>query len=74
MADNAHEPEIDLGIQDTTPLRDVVEEVHEMYAELLEVGFNTDQSLQIVAHMLYDVMTSRFAEDEDDLDEDDKDE
>jgi len=76
MAETPNEPELDLEIEDSTPLRDMVQEVHEMHGELLGVGFNMDQSLQIVAHILYDVMTSRFAiadDDEDDYDEDDTD-
>jgi hypothetical protein len=73
MAETPNEPEVDLGIDDRTPLQDVVAEVHEMYGELIDIGFTADQGLQIVAHMLYDVMTSRFAIDDDDEDDDDED-
>lgn len=40
----------------STPLRDTVAEIHEIYVELQAVGFNDAVSSQIVAHLLTEVV------------------
>ena len=61
----------ELDLEDVTPLRGVMIETHEIYVELLESGFPEKVAVQIIAHMLYDVIASRFADDDDEYDEED---
>lgn len=72
-------PDVPVGLEDleTSPLREMVAETHEVYEELLAVGFEPRVASQIVAHILYDGMISRFLLDDDDEDfeeDDDSDE
>lgn len=69
-----------LGV-DTSPLADALAEVHEVYGALQEAGFQSPEALQIVSHMVSDLVGSRgmlvaylVDEDDDDEDEDDDDE
>lgn len=65
-----------LDIEDNTPLRGLIFEVHEIYDELLYVGFEDRAATQIVAHMLLDAMQYRGGfdpETSEDEDEDDSD-
>jgi hypothetical protein len=58
----------------TSPLHEVALEAHEIYAELLSVGFPIRAADRILAFMLYDIMTDRSFEDDEDDDEDEIDE
>ena len=71
------EPETPLDIaSETSPLRAIMSEIHEIYGELLYVGFSDTAANSIVAHLVLSVVHSR----EDDgfdvelIDEDDEDE
>ncbi len=44
-------------------------ETHEMFLELIESGFTEKVAAQIVANILYDIMASRFADYDDDEDD-----
>lgn len=52
----------------TSPLRTIMLEMHEVYEELLGVGFTERASTSILAHMMLDIMLYRgdSVEDEDD--------
>ena len=66
------EPEVELELYEhTTPLREVTIETHEVFEELMASGFSEKQALKIVGHIMYDVMASRFMDDEDDEEDDD---
>lgn len=77
MEESSQLPPLDV---DTSPLADALVEVHEVYLALQEAGFDSPASLQIVSHMVGDLVGSRgmlvayTVEDEDDEDEDDDDE
>lgn len=56
----------------TSPLRVMAMEMHEVFQELLVVGFPDRFAVQIVAHMIQDAMMYRASEDdEDENDEED---
>lgn len=55
----------------TTPLREAVLEIHEIYVELAAVGFSDTMSSQIIAHMLTE--TILYAEQYEVSDEEDED-
>ncbi len=68
-----------VGLDSTSPLRGFITEVHEIYLELLYVGFDKTSANQIAAHMLSDAVGARGGyeaqididyEDEDDEGED----
>lgn len=62
----------ELDLEDITPLRGMVVESHELYEELIESGFTEKVAVQIIAHLLYDAVASRFMdEDDDEYDEED---
>ncbi len=61
---------IDLESAESTPLHEMVAESHELFMEMLDTGYEKRDALQIVAHILYDGMMSRFMGDIDDFDED----
>lgn len=54
----------------TSPLRIMLMEIHEVYQELLLVGFSKPIAVQIVAHMIQDAMMYRSVEDDEDDDTD----
>lgn len=56
----------------TSPLHEVALEAHEIYAELLSVGFPVRAADRILAFMLYDIMTDRSFEDDEDDDNGDE--
>lgn len=58
---------------DISPLRAVLTEFHEIYQELISIGFTERVAASILANMLSDVMAYRATEDEDDEDEDEND-
>lgn len=65
----ADPPPESLGLEDISPLRGLMAEVHEIYEELRYAGFEDNASAQIIAHMLSDLMVYRAeyqaADDED---------
>jgi hypothetical protein len=69
MTDSSEDFGTSLGLEDVSPLRGMIMEAHEVYEELLAVGFEEGAARQIVAHILYDVLASRFIGD--DYDEED---
>lgn len=54
----------------TSPLRIMLSEIHEIYQELLVVGFGERLAVQVVAHMIQDAMMYRGVEDDDESDDD----
>ena len=58
--------EEDLPEAYTSPLRIMLSEVHEVYQELLIVGFPDRVATTIVAHMIQDAMLYRPSDEEDD--------
>jgi len=72
------EPETPLDIaSETSPLRAIMSEIHEIYEELRYVGFPDAAANDIVAHLVLSVIHSRDSDgfeveliDEDDEDED----
>jgi hypothetical protein len=74
------EPKETLPDHETSPLRVFVMEMHEVFLELIEVGFPEKMATAIVAHMLSDGIVGRqpnivfeFEDDDDeDFDEDDE--
>ena len=70
MSEESHSPP-DLDI---SPLRAVLTEFHEIYQELISIGFTERVAASILANMLSDVMAYRATEDdEEDEDENDPD-
>jgi len=72
MTEPSSEPESKL--EDSLEQSDLavwVMETKEMYEELLAQGYPQSVSAQIIGHILYDVMTSRFEDDTDDWDTND---
>ena len=61
-------PQLDMGRDYTSPLRIMLTEIHEVYQELLLVGFPRPIATQIVAHMIQDAMMYRSLEEDDDED------
>lgn len=59
------------GLDSTSPLRGFITEVHEIYLELLYVGFDRNAAAQIAAHMLGDAVSNRGGYDSEDDDFDD---
>ena len=59
-------PQLDMGRDYTSPLRTMLTEIHEVYQELLLVGFPRPIATQIVAHMIQDAMMYRSLEEDDD--------
>jgi hypothetical protein len=59
---------------DISPLRAVLTEFHEIYQELISIGFTERVAASILANMLSDVMAYRATEDdeEDENDPDDE--
>ena len=73
------EPKETLPEDETSPLRVFAMEVHEVFLELLEVGFPEKIATSIVAHMLSDGIVGRqpnivFDFEDDDLDDEEDDE
>ena len=68
--------DLDMGRDYVSPLHTMLTEIHEVYQELLLVGFPKSIAAQIVAHMIQDAMMYRSVEeDDDDMDlEDESDE
>ena len=64
-----------IGVDDISPLRGLMAEVHEIYEELRYAGFEDNAAAQIIAHMLSDLMVYRAeyqaVDDEDEDGEDD---
>lgn len=59
---------------DISPLRAVLTEFHEIYQELISIGFTERVAASILANMLSDVMAYRATEDDgEDEDENDPD-
>jgi len=58
---------------DISPLRAVLTEFHEIYQELISIGFTERVAASILANMLSDVMAYRATEEEEDEDENDPD-
>lgn len=56
-----------IDLEDVTPLRKIALEVHELQTELTAVGFPERLLAQVVAHLLFDLLT--FREDESDENE-----
>jgi len=56
------------GVDDVSPLRSLIVEIHEIYQELIDVGFSSSVAAQIVGHMLSVAVGSR-GDDDDDEDE-----
>ncbi|MGL4998039.1 MAG: hypothetical protein ACRC5T_03650 [Cetobacterium sp.] len=56
----------------TSPLRTIMLEMHEIYNELVGVGFSERASTSILGHMMLDIMLYR-SEPSEDTDEDDED-
>lgn len=58
-----------------SPLQTMLAELHEVYVELLSIGFTERVATMIVAHMIQDAMMYRSTDDEndeqDDIDDDD---
>lgn len=79
------EPEIPLDVaSETSPLRAIMTEIHEIYQELRYVGFPDAAANDIVAHLVLSVVHSRsddeegfgsveLGDDEEDFDDDDYD-
>jgi hypothetical protein len=74
------EAEIQIGSDlQTSPLADMLSELHEVYAELEVAGFPSRARSEIIAHMIADAILYRagYSEgetsDEDDLEDDDDD-
>lgn len=68
--------QLPVELEDLSPLRELVSEVHEIHDELLYAGFEEQKAERIVAHMLLSAMAYRDAyddSDDDDEDEDDSD-
>lgn len=57
------------AVDEVSPLRSLVVETHEVYQELLDVGFPSAVSAQIVAGMLSLALAMRGDEDDEDEDE-----
>ena len=55
----------------TSPLRSIITELHEIYQELLIVGFPEKTATLLVANMLTDVMLYRDINDDNDESDDD---
>ncbi len=73
-SDSEEESELDMGGSYTSPLRTMLTEMHEVYQELILVGFARPIAVQILAHMIQDAMLYRSVEeDDDDLDNDESD-
>lgn len=65
-------------ISEVSPLKAMLIELHEVYEELVSIGFSEKAATQIVAHMVSDAILYRSGYDydveiEDDMDEDDED-
>ncbi len=56
---------------DISPWRAVLTEFHEIYQELISIGFTERVAASILANMLSDVMAYRATEEEEDEDEND---
>ena len=59
---------------DISPLRAVLTEFHEIYQELISIGFTERVAASILANMLSDVMAYRATEEEDEDENDPDDE
>lgn len=67
------EDQLPVNVEDLSPLRSLVTEVHEIYDELLYVGFEEQKADRIVAFMLLNAIEYRGSYDEDEDDEEDDD-
>ena len=70
--DSEEESELDMAGNYTSPLRTMLTEMHEVYQELILVGFPQSVAVQVLAHMIQDAMLYRSVDedDDDDLDND----
>lgn len=55
----------------TSPLTDMVVEIHEVYVELVDAGFPDSMIAQIISNMLSEAIMYRPGKDDEDEDEDD---
>lgn len=56
-----------------SPLNTMLTEIHEIYVELIKIGFDERVGAMIVANMIQDAMLYRPSEDEDDDENDETD-
>jgi hypothetical protein len=75
MTDPAEDHNELIDLEDVTPLRKIALEVHELQTELTAVGFPERLLTQVVAHLLFDLLTYREDEsDENERDDEDEEE
>lgn len=75
MADQPEDHNELIDLEDVTPLRKLALEVHELQAELTAVGFPERLLSQVIAHLLFDLLTYREDEsDENERDDEDEEE
>jgi len=65
---------VPLGVE-TSPLRELTIEIHELYLELQESGFEPREALHILGDVLTNMISDRimYSDDEDDDEEEDDD-
>jgi hypothetical protein len=54
-----------LGLDETSPLQNMLAEMHELHVELLKIGFDRRSASQIVAHIISDSLAYRDGYDND---------
>lgn len=62
-----------LGLDETSPLQNMLAEMHELHVELLKIGFDRRSASQIVAHIISDSLAYRDGYDAEVTIEDDED-
>ena len=70
MSDESPEPEVAPDF--LSPLRTLLTEIHEMYQELLTVGFPERAAVEIISRIVSDSMIYRVSESDDEYDEEDE--
>jgi len=48
-----------LGLDETSPLQNMLAEMHELHVELLRIGFDHRSASQIIAHIISDSLAYR---------------